>query len=280
MAGASGIINSLLVLVVAGNISRRLQPAPKIFALSSNKSQPRHFALREQQPKPLSQNKATAFRSLPVQICSTTTIIMGMFSYSCNKCGGKSQFDWMPTVVVKIGKDVYVRGTYDGYGRVEVQGPEGKALNVYPTQFRGFFSGWNVPEDALLAFQIYCDGSGNVDETTALMHQMVKAQANMLEGLACGGGYDDDDEDFSEEEEEEERHCVPDVLTILDELTEEIVASVPKHAKYFKFLAKKAAKAKTENNDDAETKEDDADTKPSPDSSKTAPASKKMKPNV
>jgi hypothetical protein len=75
---------------------------------------------------------------------STLSInIMGMFSYTCSKCGPKEQFDWMSLCVVqmipsrKTNQTVYlVRGTYDGYGsiKVAVQGQD-EPVTVHPHQF-------------------------------------------------------------------------------------------------------------------------------------------------
>jgi len=75
----------------------------------------------------------------------------------------KSQFDWANQGILKIG-DLYVRGTYDGYGRVEipVEGGNKKESKVigYPKEHLEFA---DANRDALLATEIFCGGDGKKD---------------------------------------------------------------------------------------------------------------------
>lgn len=146
---------------------------------------------------------------------------MGMFSYSCTKCGGKDQFDWMNGCVVKIG-GFYVRATYDGYGRAKIAvtgGKEGTTVNAYPEQFRMNFDYWNLSDGDLYATDIYCDGDGKADGMDAK-----KAQMAMLEQLMSGGKGS-----FSDEEDEvPARSCTPKGVTVLDALDASLLDSLPK----------------------------------------------------
>lgn len=149
---------------------------------------------------------------------------MGMFSYSCTKCGDKAQHDWANCCVLKIG-GVYVRGYYQMYGGVKIQvaTKDGKETTVmaYHEQFREYFDCWDLSSDALLATEIYCDGDGDQDELILLCQFRGAERAAMLSSLTKGGRQE-------EEGDGSERFCAPEGIAILDILDESMLEDLPK----------------------------------------------------
>jgi hypothetical protein len=134
---------------------------------------------------------------------------MGMFSYCCNRCGPKDQFDWMDCCVVKLMKDkksdedIYVRGQYNGYGQVKVavvQVQEGQqqpaaggggaaassAIAITPCSMDQWEDG------NLVATRIYCNGNFTTCDEAAnkknLMHAMAKAQGDCIKAMVAAAG--------------------------------------------------------------------------------------------
>ena len=94
---------------------------------------------------------------------------MGVFSYECsNRCCSQSrdQFDWIEPCVVKVdtknGKDVYVDGSYNMYGGVDIKTKDGKTVTVYLREFEDNFDCWG--EVKYTASEIYCNGTNEDDE--------------------------------------------------------------------------------------------------------------------
>ena len=100
---------------------------------------------------------------------------MGMFSYDCSNCGSHDQFDWVEDCIVTVknkidGEIYYVKGDYDGYGRVLVSDENHNLHNIYLLQFEQYFESWALGGDhsspkinvSIVAKDIYCNGK-NLD---------------------------------------------------------------------------------------------------------------------
>jgi len=175
-------------------------------------------------PYRFSNHHAIPSTSQPVYQSINQSINMGQFSYDCTKCGSHSQFDWIDDCVVKIG-DIYVEGTYNAYGQVEVfvlpdttaaspaesdhdtdtdtdpdtdtdaanTSKSVRTIEVQLEQFRKFFSYWDV-DGKVIGTEIYCNG-----DCDALPNQKPKAdfikqnQMNMavMLGMADADDYVD-----------------------------------------------------------------------------------------
>lgn len=156
--------------------------------------------------------------------------------------------------------DLYVRGTYDGYGRVEIRRSAGPAAGgsattvatARPWQFRYLFDD-RVPEDDLLCSKIYCDGDGgdvNMDDpSSGDIGKLAKMQMKTLGAFLGESEFGDD------EEEEEPRHCVPGDITVLDELSDSMLTGIRKLNTIMRSRANKEKKRKKlEEGDDKENR--------------------------
>jgi hypothetical protein len=169
---------------------------------------------------------------------STLSInIMGMFSYTCSKCGPKEQFDWMSLCVVqmipsrKTNQTVYlVRGTYDGYGsiKVAVQGQD-EPVTVHPHQFLADHV--DVKEGDLYGTKMYCRGKDNED----MIKMMLNQQGKMMDMLIGKDSTTDYEEDCC---------CVPENVEVLEELTAEMLTELPKAKAVLKARNKRKAASK------------------------------------
>lgn len=102
------------------------------------------------------------------------------FGYKCSKCGDAHREEFVHDVVVKI-HNVYVKGVYDGCGGVEIQVESNtpsfsSTILAYHTQFASDLEKWNIPKDALLATEIYCNGQVQQEPTRQLQMYLLQQQ--------------------------------------------------------------------------------------------------------
>ena len=179
---------------------------------------------------------------------------MGEFSYDCSLCGEHEQFDWMTNCVVKIGDSLYVKGQYDGYGRVQV-------FVVHDIELYAKFQEKCMAEETDV-FSSYCRVAWNGDPSGEVGAKLVEIYLQQFEDhfKSWHGGYDgrrytivkgsvvasdiyccgDKDKmaeqakkgerSFSDDEwEPEERYCVPDsIVGIRDHLLKSEMGDLPK----------------------------------------------------
>jgi hypothetical protein len=95
---------------------------------------------------------------------------MGMFSFQCNKCGKRDQFDWTDVCIVGLentdtGEFYYVKGDYDGYGRVLVEDDTNGIHYIFLLEFEDYFDSWRTDKvdsikinESIVSNDIYCYG--------------------------------------------------------------------------------------------------------------------------
>jgi hypothetical protein len=120
---------------------------------------------------------------------------MGMFSYDCSHCGKNDQFDFVDSCVVKIGNDVYVKGSYDSYGKVRVflsddtDPAEVKLFKKFQKKCKkdgiSLVTGWENKADGCKNGQVPNDTGGRVIEVNLEQFEEYFGCWHMQ----CGGGY-------------------------------------------------------------------------------------------